>query len=88
MEHSKDLDEAFHHHIKEFICSTKFFSKLEENEHARHFYLENNVVKVSLNYKNHILRTQLCNFHKYVNVTNIEISQICNLYKWLNFTNV
>jgi len=48
MEHSKHLDEAFHQRIKEFICSNKFFSKLEENEHARHFYLENNVVKVSL----------------------------------------
>ena len=44
--HSKDDDLAFHAHIKSFVSSSKFFNKLEENEHARHFYLESSVVKV------------------------------------------
>ena len=48
--HSKDDDLAFHAHIKSFVSSSKFFNKLEENEHARHFYLESSVVKVIFNH--------------------------------------
>ena len=45
--HSKTQDEAFHNHIKNFITSPTFFTRLEANEHARHFYLETNIVKAS-----------------------------------------